>query len=62
MRINSKTSIICNTAMEKDIQNYSNTVMFRGTPCIWYNTMYVLIRYNEYCLIYVGWYVIFPAK
>ena len=30
--------------MEKDISNYSPTVMFRGTPCMY------LIIYNLHCM------------
>ena len=30
--------------MEEDIQNYLLTVMFCGTPCIWYNKGYVISR------------------
>ena len=32
--MNWKTSLISNTVMEDDIQNYPSTVMFCGTPCI----------------------------
>ena len=32
--------------MEEDIQNYSPTVMFRGTPCIY---IYVYIQNPDLC-------------
>ena len=35
--------------MEKDIQNYSPTVMFRGTPC----SFYVDIRAADGCGVYI---------
>ena len=33
--------------MEEDIQNYSPTVMFRGTPCILFHFLY------NYCYNFV---------
>ena len=31
--------------MEKDILNYSPTVMFRGTPCIFYIELTICLRF-----------------